>query len=52
VTHEIAFAAGVADRVGFMWEGKLAEIGPPEETIRRPANPRLQAFLERFNTPV
>ncbi len=52
VTHEIAFAAGVADRVGFMWEGKLAELGPPEETIRRPSNPRLKAFLERFNTAV
>ncbi|HZP77788.1 MAG TPA: amino acid ABC transporter ATP-binding protein [Pseudolabrys sp.] len=52
VTHEIAFAAGVANRVGFMWEGKLATVGPPEETIRRPDNPRLKAFLERFNTPV
>lgn len=52
VTHEIGFAAGVANRVGFMWEGKLAALGPPEETIRRPSNPRLQSFLERFNTRV
>ena len=50
VTHEMAFAADVADRVGFMYGGVLAEIGSPEATIRHPENPRLQAFLERFHT--
>jgi len=49
VTHEIAFAADVSDRVGFMNEGVMAEIGAPDEVIRRPQNPRLVAFLERFH---
>ena len=49
VTHEIAFAADVSDRVGFMNEGVMAEIGSPEEVIRRPQNSRLAAFLERFH---
>lgn len=48
VTHEIAFAADVSDRVGFMNEGMMAEIGTPDAVIRRPQNPRLASFLERF----
>ncbi len=49
VTHEMAFAAEVSDRVGFMNEGVLAEMGSPEEVIRKPQNPRLAAFLQRFH---
>jgi polar amino acid transport system ATP-binding protein len=49
VTHEMAFAEEVSDRVGFMLDGVMAEIGAPEEIIRRPRNDRLKAFLERFH---
>jgi len=49
VTHEMAFAADVSNRVGFMSEGILAEIGAAEDVIRKPRNPRLIAFLNRFN---
>jgi len=49
VTHEMGFAAEVSDRVGFMLEGAMAEIGPPAEIIRKPRNERLKAFLERFH---
>jgi polar amino acid transport system ATP-binding protein len=49
VTHEMAFAADVSNRVGFMSEGVLAEIGAAEDVIRKPRNPRLIAFLNRFN---
>jgi polar amino acid transport system ATP-binding protein len=49
VTHEIAFAADVSTRVGFMNEGVMAEIGPAESVIHRPENPRLIAFLNRFH---
>jgi polar amino acid transport system ATP-binding protein len=49
VTHEMAFAADVSNRVGFMSEGVLAEIGAAEDVIRKPENPRLVAFLNRFN---
>lgn len=49
VTHEIGFAEEVSDRVGFMLDGVMAEIGPPEDIVRRPGNPRLRSFLERFH---
>jgi polar amino acid transport system ATP-binding protein len=50
VTHEIAFAHEVADVVGFMSDGQIVEIGPPEQVLEHPANPRTQAFLERFHS--
>jgi polar amino acid transport system ATP-binding protein len=49
VTHEMAFAADVSTRVGFMNDGVMAEIGTPEETIRQPRSERLKAFLSRFH---
>jgi polar amino acid transport system ATP-binding protein len=49
VTHEMAFAADVSHRVGFMSEGVMAEIGAAADVIRRPQNPRLVAFLNRFH---
>ena len=49
VTHEMAFAADVSNRVGFMSEGVMAEIGSAADVIHRPRNPRLVAFLNRFH---
>lgn len=48
VTHEIEFAAEVADRVIFMDEGVIAEEGSPDEVIRNPKSERTKAFLSRF----
>ena len=48
VTHEMAFARDVADRVLFLDGGVVAEEGPAKEVINRPKNPRTQAFLSRF----
>jgi polar amino acid transport system ATP-binding protein len=48
VTHEMAFAADVSHRVGFMSEGVMAEIGSANEVIHHPQHPRLISFLERF----
>ncbi|MCP5088398.1 MAG: amino acid ABC transporter ATP-binding protein [Rhodobacteraceae bacterium] len=45
VTHEIAFAREVADRVVFMDGGGIAEQGPAKDIIDNPQNPRLQSFL-------
>ena len=45
VTHEMAFARAVADRVIFMADGKIQEEGTPEEVFGNPQNPRTQAFL-------
>lgn len=48
VTHEMAFAADVADRVLFLDQGVIAETGSADEVILNPQNPRLQAFVSRF----
>lgn len=45
VTHEMAFAREVADRVIFMADGKIQEEGAPEDVFGNPQNPRTQAFL-------
>ena len=47
VTHEIAFAREVADRVVFMADGRIVETGPPAEVLVRPADPRTRSFLQR-----
>lgn len=49
VTHEMAFAADVADRVLFLDEGSIVAEGAPDEIIRNPSNERLKAFVSRFN---
>ena len=46
VTHEMGFAREVADRIIFMYDGKIAEIGTPEEIFSNPQNPRTQQFLQ------
>ncbi|HEY6933840.1 MAG TPA: amino acid ABC transporter ATP-binding protein [Marmoricola sp.] len=51
VTHEMAFAREVADRVVFMDAGVIVESGPPEEVIGRPREPRTRAFLQRVLDP-
>ncbi|WP_308218622.1 amino acid ABC transporter ATP-binding protein [Ciceribacter sp. RN22] len=48
VTHEMAFAAEVANRVLFLDQGVIAESGSADEVILNPQNPRLQAFVSRF----
>ena len=46
VTHEIGFAREVSDRVIFMYDGVVAEIGAPEEFFENPKHPKLQQFLK------
>jgi polar amino acid transport system ATP-binding protein len=45
VTHEMDFARKIADRVVFMDQGKIVEIGPPEDLLDNPTNPRTIKFL-------
>ena len=47
VTHEIKFAAEVADRIIFMDHGKIAADGSPDEIIKNPDNPRIRDFFSR-----
>ncbi len=45
VTHEMGFAAEVADRVLFMEDGQLLVDDDPKNVFENPAHPRLQKFL-------
>ena len=45
VTHEMGFARKVSDRVIFMHQGRVHEMGPPEELFAAPKTPELQQFL-------
>jgi polar amino acid transport system ATP-binding protein len=46
VTHEIAFAREVADRVIFMDGGVIVEEGPARAVLDNPREPRLRRFLQ------
>ena len=48
VTHEMAFARQVANRVIFMDQGQIVEENAPEEFFTRPKSPRTKAFLEQI----
>jgi polar amino acid transport system ATP-binding protein len=45
VTHEMTFARKVSDRVIFMHQGRVHEMGPPEALFAQPRTPELQQFL-------
>jgi polar amino acid transport system ATP-binding protein len=45
VTHEMRFAAEVADQVIFMADGVIVEQGPPHELFHNPSHERTQRFL-------
>ncbi len=49
VTHEMAFARDVSDRVIFMDGGVIVEQGDPHRVIEEPENERTRAFLARFH---
>jgi ABC-type polar amino acid transport system ATPase subunit len=48
VTHEMAFAREVADRVIFVDRGKIVEEGSPESVFDNPQNERTHTFLARI----
>lgn len=48
VTHEMAFARDVSDRVIFMSDGLICEQGTPEEVFGSPKREETKSFLSRF----
>ncbi len=48
VTHEMGFARRVADRVVFMDEGRIVEVGPPEHFFQNPEHERTKRFLSQI----
>jgi general L-amino acid transport system ATP-binding protein len=48
VTHEMGFAREVADRVVFMAEGEIVEVGTPTEIFDHPKEERTKKFLSQI----
>ncbi|MEJ6022415.1 amino acid ABC transporter ATP-binding protein [Ramlibacter sp. PS4R-6] len=49
VTHEMNFARKVSDRVIFMHQGKVHEMGPPDKLFGAPETPELKQFLSSLD---
>lgn len=49
VTHEMAFAGEVSDRVVFIDEGAIIEQGSPTKVLAESENPRTRAFLRKLS---
>lgn len=47
-THEMTFAREVADLVGFLHDGRILELGPPEQVLTDPEQPETKRFLRRL----
>lgn len=50
VTHEMAFARDVSDKIIFMDGGVIVEEGTPDEVINNPQHNRTKAFLSRYES--
>ena len=47
VTHEMGFAREVADRIVYIDQGMILEVGKPDEFFDHPKNDRTHSFLAR-----
>jgi oligopeptide/dipeptide ABC transporter ATP-binding protein len=51
VSHDLARVLGFAERVAVMYLGRIVEIGPSAEIVRRPAHPYTRALIAAAPTP-
>jgi polar amino acid transport system ATP-binding protein len=51
VTHELGFAREVANRIVFMAEGRVVEIGAPADLLGSPREARTRSFLSAVLAP-
>ena len=49
VTHEMGFAAHVADQVAFMEKGELVGVDSPDRILHHPEDARIQGFLRTYH---
>ncbi|MGZ3826955.1 MAG: amino acid ABC transporter ATP-binding protein [Bdellovibrio sp.] len=47
VTHEMGFAKQISDRIIFMDEGQIIEVGSPDSLFNSPKNERTKIFLSK-----
>ena len=48
VTHEMGFARRVADKMVFMDQGQIVEVGPTEQVFEAPNSERFAAFIQQI----
>ena len=48
VTHEMEFARNVSDKIIFMADGIIEEMGTPDEIFGSPKSPKTAAFLKHI----
>jgi peptide/nickel transport system ATP-binding protein len=51
ITHDLALAWVIADRIAVMYLGRIMEVGPAEEVIRSPRNPYTEALVSISPSP-
>lgn len=51
VTHEMRFAREVGDKLVFMHQGKVHEVGPPQELFANPRTPEFANFIGSVEQP-
>ena len=49
VTHEMGFAAHVADRIAFIDDGRIIDEGPPRRVLHESEEPRVRQFLQTYH---
>lgn len=49
VTHEMGFAAHVADQIAFLDKGELVAVGPPSTILHSPKDDRISGFLRTYH---
>ena len=49
VTHEMGFAAKVADKVAFLDGGRIVDYGPPRQVFHESREPRVRQFLQTYH---
>ncbi|MFN6550324.1 dipeptide ABC transporter ATP-binding protein [Mycolicibacterium septicum] len=45
ITHDLGVAAQISDRIAVLYAGRIAEIGPADEVLARPAHPYTKGLL-------
>jgi phospholipid/cholesterol/gamma-HCH transport system ATP-binding protein len=45
ITHDMVSAYKIADRIAMLYEGRIVEVGPPEQ-IRESSNAVVQQFIQ------
>jgi peptide/nickel transport system ATP-binding protein len=51
ITHDLAVARYMCDRIAVMYLGKIVEMGPSEEVLARPKHPYTKALLSAVPVP-